>query len=131
MNKILKKLIKFLLRTFFILTLCIFSVLADVSKNSMLSEIYKNVRFLICQGQSIEDSNSDFAINLRMVIKDKVEDGLGKKEIYKFLEEKYGDWILFKPPFKLKSILLWLFPYTIFIFVGFYLFFLIKKNKIQ
>ena len=66
-----------------------------------------------------------------MLIKDKIESGSDEEDVYKFLEEKYGDWILFKPSFELKNIFLWLFPYVAFILVGFYLFFLVKKNRIH
>ncbi len=61
------------------------------------SKIYKNLRCLVCQGQSIADSNSDFAITLKMVVKDLIKNGKSEDEIYDFLSEKYGDWILYNP----------------------------------
>ena len=130
-SKVLQQIFKFLFQIFFILFLYSFQVVADVTNETKLSNIYKNIRCLVCQGQSIEDSNSDFAANLRMIIKNKIEDGSDEKDVYKFLKERYGDWILFKPSFELKNIFLWLFPYAVFIIAGFYLFFLVKKNKIQ
>ena len=130
-SKVLQQIFKFLFQIFFILSLYSFQVVADVTNETKLSNIYKNIRCLVCQGQSIEDSNSDFAANLRMIIKNKIEEGSDEKDVYKFLKERYGDWILFKPSFELKNIFLWLFPYAVFIIAGFYLFFLVKKNKIQ
>jgi len=130
-SEIMQQIFKFLFQIFFILSLYVAQVTADEADGTKLSNIYKNIRCLICQGQSIEDSNSDFAVNLRMIIKDKIEDGLDEKDVYKFLREKYGDWILFKPSFELKNIFLWLFPYAVFILAGFYLFFLVKKNRIK
>ena len=130
-SEIMQQIFKFLFQIFFILSLYVVQVTADEADGTKLSNIYKNIRCLICQGQSIEDSNSDFAVNLRMIIKDKIEDGLDEKDVYKFLREKYGDWILFKPSFELKNIFLWFFPYVAFILAGFYLFFLVKKNRIQ
>ena len=130
-SEIMQQIFKFLFQIFFILSLYVAQVTADEADGTKLSNIYKNIRCLICQGQSIEDSNSDFAVNLRMIIKDKIEDGLDEKDVYKFLREKYGDWILFKPSFELKNIFLWLFPYAVFILAGFYLFFLVKKNRMQ
>tara|TARA_B100002049_G_C16022250_1_gene350795 strand:+ start:140 stop:523 length:384 start_codon:yes stop_codon:yes gene_type:complete len=127
----LQRIFKFLFQIFLILSLLTVQVIADEIGEVKLSNIYKNIRCLVCQGQSIEDSNSDFAVNLRMLIKDKIDDGLDEEDVYKFLKEKYGDWILFKPSFELKNIFLWLFPYAAFILVGFYLFFLAKKNRIQ
>ena len=130
-SEVLQQIFKFLFQIFFILSLCTVQVIADEADEVKLSHIYKNIRCLVCQGQSIEDSNSDFAVNLRMLIKDKIEGGLDEKDVYKFLKEKYGDWILFKPSFELKNIFLWLFPYAAFILAGFYLFFLVKKNRMQ
>ena len=127
-SEIMQQIFKFLFQIFFILSLYVAQVTADEADGTKLSNIYKNIRCLICQGQSIEDSNSDFAVNLRMIIKDKIEDGLDEKDVYKFLREKYGDWILFKPSFELKNIFLWLFPYAVFILAGVYLFFLVKKK---
>ena len=126
----MQRIFKFLFQIFLILSLLTVQVIADEIGEVKLSNIYKNIRCLVCQGQSIEDSNSDFAVNLRMLIKDKIDDGLDEEDVYKFLKEKYGDWILFKPSFELKNIFLWLFPYVAFILAGFYLFFLVKKNRI-
>ncbi len=94
-------------------------------------EIYKNLRCLICQGQSIADSNSDFAQTVKLVVKDKVEEGKTKEEIYDFLVSKYGEWIVYKPKLNKHNILLWSFPYFILIFGGIIIFILIKKRKNQ
>ena len=69
-------------------------------------EIYKNLRCLICQGQSIADSNSDFAQTVKLVVKDKIEEGKTKEEIYDFLISKYGEWIVYKPKLNKHNILL-------------------------
>ena len=92
------------------------------------NKIYKNLRCLICQGQNISDSNSDFAETIKSVVKDKLSEGLNEKDIYKFLADKYGDWILYNPPFKSNSYLLWILPYVIFILGAFFLLFIIRKN---
>ena len=91
--------------------------------------IYKNLRCLVCQGQSIADSNSDFAQTLKMVVKDLVNQGKTEEEIYEFLSEKYGDWILYKPKFNLENFILWFFPYFVLIAGGFIIVFLIKKRS--
>tara|TARA_B100000886_G_scaffold93242_1_gene61623 strand:+ start:2127 stop:2495 length:369 start_codon:yes stop_codon:yes gene_type:complete len=91
--------------------------------------IYKNLRCLVCQGQSIADSNSDFAQTLKMVVKDLVNQGKTEEEIYDFLSEKYGDWILYKPKFNLENFILWFFPYFVLIAGGFIIVFLIKKRS--
>ena len=97
-----------------------FSINNSYSKEDHLDElkkISKNIRCLICQGQSIDDSNSDFAINIKYVILKKLNERSSEDEIYDFLKSKYGDWIVYKPEFKLYNLLLWLIPYFIF-FIG-------------
>ena len=76
-------------------------------------EIYKNLRCLICQGQSVADSNSEFAQTIKLVVDDQINEGKSKKEIYDFLIEKYGEWITYKPSLNRKNILLWVLPYLI------------------
>tara|TARA_B100000780_G_scaffold228938_1_gene168465 strand:- start:4988 stop:5356 length:369 start_codon:yes stop_codon:yes gene_type:complete len=80
-------------------------------------KIFKNIRCLVCQGQSLNDSNSDFAIDLKKVIKKKIMNNQTDREIYKYLTDRYGDWILFDPPLKMKTILLWILPFS-FILMG-------------
>ena len=94
-----------------------------------LTEIYKNLRCLVCQGQSIADSNSDFASTIKLVIKDQIEEGKTKEEIYNFLISKYGEWIVYKPTFKKNNFFLWLLPYFVFILGGLIIFIIIKKSK--
>jgi cytochrome c-type biogenesis protein CcmH len=110
-----------------------FSINNSYSKADHLDElkkISKNIRCLICQGQSIDDSNSDFAINIKYVILKKLNEGSSEDEIYDFLKSKYGDWIVYKPEFKLYNLLLWLIPYFIF-FIGGILIYqkIFKKNE--
>jgi len=93
------------------------------------SKIHKNLRCLVCQGQSVSDSNSDFAQTLKMVVKDLIEEGKTEDEIYRFLSEKYGDWILYKPKFNSENLFLWAFPYLVLIFGGLLLVYLIRKGS--
>ena len=94
-------------------------------------EIYKNLRCLVCQGQSIADSNSDFAQTLKLVVKDKISEGKSKQEIYDFLSDKYGEWIVYKPKFNSSNFLLWILPYFFLILGGIIIFVLLKKNRNQ
>ena len=95
------------------------------------SQIHKNLRCLVCQGQSVADSNSEFAQTLKIVVSDLIEQGKSEDEIYSFLSEKYGDWILFNPPLKNNSYLLWFLPYLLFIFGGILIYLMIKKRLIE
>ena len=113
---------RILLLIFFINFNLAFSQVVD-DKN-----IYKNLRCLVCQGQSIADSNSEFAMTIKLVVKDLIADGKTESEIYSFLSEKYGEWIVYKPELNKKNFVLWFLPYLAF-FLGGYLIFLILKKK--
>ncbi|MAJ65967.1 MAG: cytochrome c-type biogenesis protein CcmH [Candidatus Pelagibacterales bacterium] len=103
------------------------------SKNNNLDlhkQISKNIRCIVCQGQSIDESNSDFAINIKNLISAKLEEGLNEEEIYQFLKSRYGEWIVYKPELNINNFILWILPYALFIAGGFYIFTkLIKKKK--
>lgn len=100
------------MRNIFLIILFVFFIPAQLAMASTEREIniYKNIRCLVCQGQSLNDSNSDFAIDLKKVIKKKIINKKSDKEIYNYLTERYGDWILFDPPLKKKTLLLWALP---------------------
>ncbi len=104
---------------------------SSYSNENLNNQILKNLRCLVCQGQTVQDSNSEFALIIKSVVKDKIKEGNNEKEIYKFLSEKYGDWILLNPPLKKNSYLLWFLPYLLFILGVIFLFFLLKKPKIR
>ena len=113
-------------------------ILIVVSQNILASEkqidpkeIQKNLRCLVCQGQSISDSNSDFAQTIKMVVDDLINEGLTEDEIYSFMSDKYGEWIVFKPQLNIQNSLLWILPYMALILGGFFIIKLFnKKNKI-
>ncbi|WP_041862311.1 cytochrome c-type biogenesis protein [Candidatus Pelagibacter sp. IMCC9063] len=107
------------MRNIFLIILFVFFIPAQIAMASDEREIniYKNIRCLVCQGQSLNDSNSDFAVDLKKVIKKKITNKQSDKEIYKYLIERYGDWILFNPPLKINTLLLWALPF-LFLFVG-------------
>ena len=94
------------------------------------NKITKNLRCLICQGQSVYDSDSEFAISLKILIKKKIEEGQNENQIYDYLKNKYGEWILYDPEFNKNTYFLWLFPLMIFIIGGrlVYKIFIMKKN---
>ena len=92
-------------------------------------KIFKNLRCLICQGQSVADSNSEFAQTLKLVVRDQINKGKSEREVYEFLIEKYGEWIVYKPPLNKNNFALWSLPYLVFLLGGFFIFFIIRKNK--
>ena len=90
--------------------------------SKLINKISKNLRCLICQGQSIYDSQSDFAISMKLLIKKKIEEGDSEKKIYQYLKNQYGEWIVYDPELNKKTIFLWLFPLTLFAFGGLLIF---------
>ena len=93
------------------------------------NKIFKNLRCLICQGQSVGDSNSEFAQTIKLVVRDQIKEGKTEKEIYEFLVEKYGDWIVYKPPLNKVNFVLWLLPYLVFAAGGAIIFLFFKKRN--
>ena len=115
---------------FFIIFFLIFSFELLANENEGLdTKIFKNLRCIVCQGQSIAESNSDFAQTIKLVVRDKISKGKNEKEIYKFLAEKYGEWIVFKPLFNTHNFLLWILPYLLFSIGGIFIFYIVKKSK--
>ena len=84
---------------------------------------------MICQGQSIADSNSDFASTIKLVVQDQIKEGKTKEEIYDFLISKYGEWIVYQPTLSKSNFLLWFLPYVVLVFGGFIVFFIVRKSK--
>ena len=121
-----------ILKIFLILLLSInFSQLNSEENNLKLKQnILKNIRCLICQGQSVYDSESEFALSIKIIVEKKINDGFTEKQIYEFLQEKYGQWILFDPKFTKNTYILWLLPILIFFIGGAIIIksFIIKKN---
>jgi len=117
-----------ILKIFIILFLSIsFSQLKADEKNIKLkSKILKNIRCLICQGQSVYDSESEFASSIKLIVDKKINEGLKEKEIYEFLREKYGDWIIYDPEVSKNTYILWLLPLLLFLLGG-----VIMKKKIK
>ena len=110
-------------------TIFIFNNLYAEDKLIDYNVIYKNLRCLVCQGQSISDSNSEFAQTIKVVVKDLVEEGKTENEIYAFMAEKYGDWIVYKPQFNKQNFMLWFLPYVVLVGGALIIFFLIKQKK--
>ena len=111
-----------------ILVLLNFNLVKAENKN-LENEITKNLRCLICQGQSVYDSDSEFANSLKSLVKQKLDDGYKEKEIYDFLKGKYGEWILYEPGFNKNTYFLWLLPILMFVIGGAIIFklFILKK----
>jgi cytochrome c-type biogenesis protein CcmH len=89
--------------------------------------ISKNIRCMVCQNQSIDESNASLAKDLRILIRKKIKNGKNNDEIYKFLTDRYGDYILLKPPLNLITFALWFLPFIFFV-IGIYIIFFHNKK---
>ena len=115
----------------FIIIFLIFPINSLKAENEVLKiKITKNLRCLICQGQSVYDSDSEFANSLKVVVDNKINEGLSEKQIYSYFKDKYGDWILYDPSFDKNTYFLWLLPLLIFLVGGAIIFNkFLKKSK--
>ena len=104
-------------------------ILQNPKQELRARNISKYIRCMVCQNQSIDESSAPLAKDLRILIRNQIKDGKNDEEIYKFLTDRYGDFILLKPAFKLNTLALWLLPF-VFVLVGiFIVFFHNKKSK--
>ena len=119
------------LKIFIILFVVVnFSELKSAEANDVLkNKILKNIRCLICQGQSVYDSESEFASSIKLIVDRKINEGLKEKQIYQFLREKYGDWVIFDPQLNKNTYILWLLPLLFFLLGGAIIYKKIISNK--
>jgi|TARA_Y100000816_G_scaffold212549_1_gene158069 cytochrome c-type biogenesis protein CcmH len=101
----------------------------DAEEYEKRNKITKNLRCLICQGQSIYDSDSEFANSLKILVDKKLSEGLSEDQIYEYFKSKYGEWILYDPGLNKNTYILWLLPLLIFLVGGaiIYKSFIVKK----
>ena len=115
-----KKLLK--IKIFIILILTCLSFKNTAISSSFSEEqtvnITKNLRCLICQGQTIHESNSDFAESMKKYIKGELENGKTNDEVFSSLIEKYGQWIVYDPGISRNTLLLWALPLLLFLIGG-------------
>lgn len=91
-------------------------------------ELSAELRCLVCQNQSLADSNAGLAQDLRTELYEQVLSGNSNKEIINFMTERYGDFILYKPRFATQTLLLWLTPILLFMIA---IFFLVRFSKLR
>ena len=95
---------------------------AEEILDKKVKKLTLELRCMTCQNQSVYDSESDYARDIKILVEEKFKEGFTEKEIKSFLAERYGEYILFKPYFSRKNALLWLFPFVLLIFsIGFFI----------
>lgn len=103
--------------------------LSDPKQQETYETLTKELRCLVCQNQTIADSNAELAADLRRQVYEMLQQGKSKQEIIQFMTDRYGDFVLYKPPFKGKTSLLWIAP-VVFLLVGLItVFFFIRRKK--
>ena len=91
---------------------------SDETNDILKNKILKNIRCLICKGQSVYDSESEFASSIKLIVDRKINEGLKEDSIYEFLREKYGDWIVYDPQLNKNTYILWLLQLLLFLLGG-------------
>ena len=120
---------KIKLTLYIVIFTLIFLNSSKAENSEIVDKISKNLRCLICQGQSVYDSQSEFAISIKMLIKNQLQEGKSEEEIYDHLKRLYGEWIVYDPEFSKKNLILWLFPLILFIFGGLLIYKKVFINK--
>ena len=100
-----------------------------IEQQSRYTQLIENIRCPVCQGQSIGGSNSDLAKDLREKVREMILDSKTDSEIYSFMVERYGDFVVYKPPVNTKTYFLWFAPIFVLMISLLYLFRSTRENK--
>jgi cytochrome c-type biogenesis protein CcmH len=85
----------------------------DPALEARLNNLAKELRCLVCQNETLADSHADLAVDLRREIRDKMRQGMSDKDITRYLTQRYGDFVLYRPPVKSTTWLLWFGPFLL------------------
>lgn len=119
---------------FFMMSVSAFAVgvdegrLTDPAEEARAQQLMKQLRCLVCQNESIVDSNAGLARDLRMIVRERITEGDTDKQVLDYMTSRYGDWVLLKPPFEGGTIVLWFSP-LILLLIGFYVVYRNQKNR--
>lgn len=119
---------------YFMMTVAAFAVgvdegrLTDPAQEARAQGLMKQIRCLVCQNESIVDSNATLAKDLRMIVRERVTEGDTDQQVLDYMTSRYGDWVLLKPPFEGATIVLWLSPLLL-LLCGFYVVYRNQKKR--
>ena len=102
---------------------------ANPEQQEAYESLTSELRCLVCQNQTIADSNADLAADLRRQVYEMLQNGQSKEEVLKFMTERYGDFVLYNPPFKSKTVLLWFGPVLFFLIGVIFVTLLIRRKQ--
>ncbi|HJV43298.1 cytochrome c-type biogenesis protein [Caulobacter sp.] len=103
--------------------------LADPAQEAHARALFREVRCLVCQNESIDDSEAQLAGDLRRIVREQVKAGRSDREIRAFLVQRYGEFVLLKPPFSAGNAVLWLAPVAVLLIGGGLMFGLLRRRE--
>lgn len=99
----------------------------DTGQEARYRALAEELRCLVCQNQSLADSNAELAGDMRAVVRDMIKEGADDRTIIQFMTDRYGDFVLYRPPLKPSTVLLWVLPFVI--LLGGLVFVIIKRKS--
>ena len=103
--------------------------IVDVALQARFESITHELRCLVCQNESIADSNAELANDLRRQVREMLLDGQSDAAIFKFMTDRYGDFVRFAPPLEAKTLLIWGAPFIMILFSGFVVFRITRQRS--
>ncbi len=94
---------------------------ADPALEARVMQVAAELRCLVCQNQTIADSSADLAVDLRKQIREKLRQGQSERQILEFMSERFGDFVLYRPPLKATTLMLWAGPFALLLIGAFVL----------
>ena len=117
-------------RFFLLLVFCGPLLAQDPAVEKRVATLAQELRCLVCQNQTIADSNAPLAVDLRNQIREQAAAGRSDRDIIDFMVARYGDFVLYRPPFKATTLLLWLGPFVFLIGGLFFLIRLLRRRRV-
>ena len=108
-------------------------MLSDPALEARARAISKDIRCVVCQSENIDDSDADMAHDLRVLVREQLVAGKSDQQVRDFLVARYGDFVLLKPPFKMKTLLLWVGPFAVLLLAaaGILVFYRRRRNAVE
>ena len=103
--------------------------LANVVNEERFQSLTNELRCLVCQNQTIAESNADLAVDLKNLVAKQISEGKTDKEILQYMEDRYGEFVLYNPPVTIENSILWLGPFIVLVIAVFFLFGSLKRQS--
>jgi cytochrome c-type biogenesis protein CcmH len=103
--------------------------LPDPAQEARARDLSRELRCQVCQNQSIDDSNAPLAADLRRIVRERITAGDSDAQVYAYLTQRYGDYVLLKPPLRIDTLVLWFGPFAVLLIAGTALFFTLRRRR--